>query len=219
MKCFGIGATGIVWMLSGLFLMLYGGLGLLSFTIPGLQELASFIEDMSGMHLYTAAFLSIFFEGLYLVGNFIPGSTLVLLLAVLAQTGGPLSFIVTIFAIFCGWSLSGFINIFFTSKIVGHTSKLDLNQLRVQDRLLTTWYPAFRANYEVAQVVSGIPIKKVFWSSLKVKFFASIGAAVYALLIPFFIDVNNMNNQEGFVIVFIIGIMCIGIGVWDCKKK
>ncbi len=55
--------SALVWIISGLFLLFYGLLGLLNFTIPGLEELSSFIEDMTGMHLYTAAFLAIFFEG------------------------------------------------------------------------------------------------------------------------------------------------------------
>jgi hypothetical protein len=210
--------AGMVWVLSGLFLLAYGGLGLFAFTIPGLQELVVFIQDLSGMHLYTAAFLSILFEGLYIIGNFIPGSTLVLLLAILSQTGGITSFLFTIVSIFCGWCLAGYINIFVTAKVINRSTVPPLSELVVQDRLLTTWYPAFRANYEVAQVVSGIPARTVLWSSIRVKFYASMGAALYALILPYFIDINSLNNAEGFAIVSLIGIICIAVGGWQWKR-
>lgn len=209
--------SALVWIISGLFLLCYGGLGLLQFTIPGVQELSSFIEDMSGMHLYTAAFLSILFEGLYIIGNFIPGSTLVILLAILSQAGGTTSFLLTIFAIFVGWCVAGGINIFLTARLINQDSVQTTEELTVHDRFLTTWYPAFRANYEVAQVVAGIPVRTVLWSSIRVKIFASIGAALYALIIPFFIDVQNLNNEEGFAIVFGIGITCVVVGVWQWR--
>ena len=88
----------------------------------------------------------------------------------------------------------------------------------VRDRILTTWYPAFRANYEVAQVVSGIPPLRVFWSSLRVKIWASLGAAAYALILPFIIDMNNINNEEGFATVLGVSIICIGVGVWQLRN-
>ena len=211
----------IVWIVSGFFLFLYAGLGLLHFSIPGLQELVTFIENISGMYLYAAAFLSILFEGLYIVGSFIPGSTLVILLAVLSQTGGTATFLFTICAIFLGWVLAGTINIFITSKFIRPkdvAGSLEENVRTIKDRPFTTWYPTFRANYEVAQVVSGTPPLQVFWSSLRVKSFASIGAGLYALLIPYFIDIKNLDNQEGFVSIFLIGIICITVGAWQWKR-
>ena len=211
--------SALVWILSGFFLLFYGLLGLLEFTIPGLEELSSYIEEMTGMHLYTAAFLAIFFEGLYVVGSFIPGSTLVILLAILAQTGGIVTFLYTIFAIFIGWCVAGAINIFITSKLIAKTDVPSLAELAVHDRMLTTWYPAFCSNYEVAQVVAGISPLRVFWSSVRVKVLASLGAAAYACIVPLIIDVENLQNEDGFFTVLLIGVICVGVGVWGWRGK
>ncbi len=208
----------LVWIVSGLFLVIYSGLGLLDVSIPGVEELVKFINSTSGMYLYAAAFLAIFFEGLYIVGNFIPGSTLVLLLAIFAQAGGTFAFLGTILAIFVGWCLAGAINIFLTARILKQRGLPIAPATPVRDRILTTWYPAFRANYEVAQVVSGIPPLRVFWSSLRVKIWASLGAAAYALILPFIIDMNNINNEEGFATVLGVSIICIGVGVWQLRN-
>lgn len=205
----------LVWIVSGLFLVIYSGLGLLDVSIPGVEELVTFINSTSGMYLYLAAFLAIFFEGLYIVGNFIPGSTLVLLLAIFAQAGGTFAFLGTILAIFVGWCLAGTINIFLTARILRQRGISIAPTAPIHDRLLTTWYPAFRANYEVAQVVSGISPLRVFWSSLRVKIWASLAAAAYALILPYIIDMNNINNEEGFATVLGVSIICIGVGVWQ----
>jgi hypothetical protein len=205
--------AGLVWIASGAFLLIYSGLGLLSVAIPGVEELVTFIQHTSGMYIYLAAFMAIFFEGLYIVGNFIPGSTFVLLLAVFAQAGGTFTFLGTILAIFVGWCFAGAINIFVTAKIIQRQGARLPQPATVHDRLLTTWYPAFRANYEVAQVVAGVPAWKVLVSSLRVKIWASLGAMVYALILPYVMDINTVNNDEGFWTVAAIALVCIIIGI------
>jgi len=208
----------LVWIISGTFLLIYSGLGLLDVSIPGVEELVDFINNTSGVYLYLAAFLAIFFEGLYIVGNFIPGSTLILLLAVFAQTGGTFAFLGTILAIFIGWSLAGIVNIFLTARILRGRGTPVPSIEKINDRALTTWYPAFRANYEVSQVVAGTPPLKVLFSSLRVKALASVAVALYALVIPFLIDVNTINNDEGFITVFGVAVICIAVGVWQFRK-
>lgn len=208
----------LVWIFSGCFLLIYSGLGLLQVSIPGVEQLIAFINSTSGMYLYAAAFLAIFFEGLYIVGNFIPGSTLVLLLAIFAQTGGTLAFLGTIFAIFLGWCLAGVVNIFLTARILRRRGTPVPPSEKINDRTLTTWYPAFRANYEVSQVVAGVPPLKVLFSSLRVKVLASIGAAIYALILPLIIDMDTISNDEGFLTVFGVAVICIGVGVWQFRQ-
>lgn len=210
--------AGLVWIISGTFLLIYSGIGLLNIAIPGVEDLVLFMNGASGWYLYLAAFLSIFLEGLYVVGNFLPGSTMVLLLAVISQAGGTVSFIYTILAIFVGWTLAGIINITLAHRLTKH-SPLDATALAVKDHLFTTWYPAFRANYEVSQVVSGIPAWKVFFSSVRVKILASIAAALYALVLPLFIDINSVSNEEGFITVFGVALICISVGGWQMRTS
>ena len=88
--------AGTVWILSGSFLLIYSILGLLDIKIPGAEDLVAFMSRTSGWYVFAAAFTAILFEGLYLIGNFIPGSTLVLVTAILASSGGSLVFLGTI---------------------------------------------------------------------------------------------------------------------------
>lgn len=206
--------AGLVWIVSGGFLLLYSSFGLVGFNIPGVEELVMLATMSTGYYLYLASFLSIFLEGLYVVGSFIPGSTLVLMLAMLAGIAHPSVFFFTIVAIFLGWCLAGAVNIFIAAHFLS-PSPADLETLKVHDRFLTTWYPAFRANYEVAQVASGIPPCQVWWSSVRVKIAASLGAGIYALVLPFFFNIEDTENAEGFAIVLAIGILCIAIGCWQ----
>ncbi|MDQ5950733.1 MAG: hypothetical protein QG639_9, partial [Patescibacteria group bacterium] len=84
---------GLVWLISGLFLLLYSSLGLFGIAIPGVEDLVTFMQSASGIYLYGVAFIAILIEGLYIVGNFLPGTTLIFVLAVLSQTGGTISFL------------------------------------------------------------------------------------------------------------------------------
>ncbi len=207
--------AGVVWIVSGGFLLMYSSFGLVGFNIPGVEELVTLASMSTGYYLYLASFLSIFLEGLYVVGNFIPGSTLVLMLALLAGIAHPIVFFFTIVAIFLGWCLAGAVNIFVTARFLSITAVPALETLIVKDRFLTTWYPAFRANYEVAQVAAGVPPLRVWWSSVRVKIVASIGAGIYTLILPFFFDIKNTSNTEGFAIVLAIAVLCISIGCWQ----
>jgi hypothetical protein len=211
--------SGAVWILSGCFLLLYSSLGLLNISIPGVEDLVAFMQHTEGWYVYLAAFTAVFFEGLYIVGNFIPGTTFILLAAILAQAGGTLTFLGTILAIFVGWVLAGFINIFLTARLLNSCSDNVAKPSVVNDHFFTTWYPAFRANHEVSQVASGIPPLQAFFSSLRVKIFASGAAALGALILPFIIDIKKVSNDEGFMTVFTLAFICLTVGAWQIYQS
>lgn len=211
--------SAFVWFGSAVALLLYGFLALLNQTIPGVEELVAYISSVEGVYVYVAAFLTIIIEGLYIVGNFFPGSTLVVLLAVFSQIGGTAHFLLTIFIIFLGWSVAGAINIFgasqYRSRILKSSHDLAVN---VHGRPWTTWHPAFRASYEVAQVVEGGEPYAVFWSSVWVKLRVSVVMAGVTALIPFFIDIHEISNREGFLSVLLIAGICFVVGALKLRR-
>ncbi len=210
---------GLVWLISGLFLLLYSSLGLFGIAIPGVEDLVTFMQSASGIYLYGVAFIAILIEGLYIVGNFLPGTTLIFVLAVLSQTGGTISFLYTILAIFAGWFCAGLINIYITSTIIDRSKITNLTNPKIKDGLLVTWYPTFRANQEVAQMVAGFPARQVVFSSLRVKALACLGLGAGAYIIPSIIDIKNVSNDEGFFTVFTIAIICLIVGSYQLFIK
>ncbi len=209
----------LVWIVSGCALSTYGLLGLLHVGIPGVEELVGFLENADGIYIYIAAFLAIFFEGLYFFGNFFPGSTIILILTILSQAGGPLVFVGTIATIFFGWCTAGAVNIImartYQKKILGSTSE---PQTTVSDNLFTTWFPAFRANYEVAQITEGGNPWRVFLSSVRVKFIVSLGMLVTTFLIPYVIDIKEVDNEEGFLSVAVIALIFFAVGIYKLRE-
>jgi len=118
--------------------------------------------------------------------------------------------------------MAGVVNIV-GAKYLSHIFKLKTTTLEpmVNDAEIT-WFPAFRSNTEVAQITEGHSMRRVFFSSTKIKLYASAGAAVYALVIPFLIDIQALKNDEGFLglgaialINFIIG----GKKIYDHTKQ
>ncbi len=201
---------GLVWILSGLALLVYSAIGLSNTTIPGVEELVNFIRSTEGTYLYLGAFLAIFIEGLYFLGSFFPGSTIVLLIAIVSQAGGTAQFLGIILTIYVGWLLAGVCNILGAWVFSYRLTKVDSPTL--EDNTGLTWFPAFRANTEVAQITEGHRPLQVFWSSWRVKSIACIGAALYALIIPLFIDIGSMNNEEGFWSLLIIAAINFAVG-------
>jgi hypothetical protein len=122
-------------------------------------------------------------------------------------------FVITIATIFFGWVLSGLVNIWF-GKWCNRDAAINYE---VKDRTLTTWFPAFRANYEVAQVVSGGKKSLVFWSSVKVKFLASLFIAVVVLILAQKIDVSEISNDEGFATLYISASVMLVVGGMQLK--
>jgi len=94
----------------------------------------------------------------------------------------------------------------------------DEGEYQVKDRFLTTWFPAFRANYEVAQVTEGGRPLKVFISSVRVKFLASLAAAAGLLIIPIFIDIKQVSNEEGFASVAVVAAISFTVGFIKLRK-
>jgi len=211
--------AGIVWILSGVSLFLYGVLTLVNQNVPGVEQLVDYLSTVHGAYIYGAAFLSILIEGLYIIGSFFPGSTLVVLLSVFSQTGGIFPFLITMFFIFLGWCMAGVINILFTrfyqTRFLLETSNTDYV---VKDRPWTTWFPAFRANYEVAQVTEGGDPYKVFWSSVKVKFLVSLLLTGCIALLPLIIDISEVGDEEGAVSVFVIAGISLLVGVIKLRR-
>jgi hypothetical protein len=209
----------LVWIVSGITLSTYGLLGLLHVGIPGVEELVGFLENADGIYIYIAAFLAIFLEGLYFFGNFFPGSTIILILTILSQAGGPGVFIGTIATIFFGWCTAGAVNIFmahtYQKKVLG---SLIEPKTVVSDNLFTTWFPAFRANYEVAQIAEGGNPWRVFLSSVRVKFIVSLGMLVVTFFIPYVIDIKEVDNEEGFLSVAVIATIFFVVGIYKLRK-
>jgi len=210
---------GSVWILSSIFLIIYGTLGVLDTPVPGVEELVKFLSTVDGTFIYVAAFLSIFFEGLYFFGNFFPGTTLVVLLALFSQVGGTTTFFITVFMIFAGWSLSSVVNIFLARTYQSKVNHQQINaDLEIKDRLLITWFPAFRANYEVSQVAEGGNPWKVLFSSIRVKFIASLAAGAGAFMLPYFIDIKNVSNEEGFLSLSIVALVSFTVGTIKIRR-
>ncbi len=205
--------SAIVWIVAGAALVAYGIIGLFNVAIPGVEELVVAISSVDGTYILLAAFLAVFIEGLYVIGSFFPGSTLVVLLAILSQLAGPWMFAATIVTIFIGWCLAGAVNILLARSYRSRIALLSgESEYKIQDRFWTTWFPTFRANYEVAQVIDGGDPLKVFYSSVRVKLWASGVMALAALSIPLFIDVNELSNEEGFASLLVVAIISFVVG-------
>jgi hypothetical protein len=210
---------GLVWIISSLSLLLYGILGFTNQNIPGLEDLITYLSSANNSFIYVAAFLSIFIEGIYIVGSFFPGSTLVVLLSIFSQINGIKSFIVTIIIIYIGWCLAGVINVlatkFYGSKILKKTHN---DNYIVKDRSLITWFPAFRANYEVSQIMEGGGVYKVLLSSFRVKLQVSLIMFIILLLLPLLIDVQKLSNKEGILSVLTVAAITFIVGVIKIHK-
>lgn len=211
--------SGLVWILSALSLFAYGTLTLTNQNVPGVEKLVQYLSTVDGKYIYGAAFLSIFIEGLYLIGSFFPGSTLIIILSILSQSHGIETFLVTILIVFVGWCAAGGVNILFAKVYgVGILKKATDKEYKVEGRLSTTWFPSFRANYEVTQITEGGDPYKVFWSSVKVKFLVSLIMLGYTALLPFVIDINKMSDKDGATSVFLIGTISLVVGILKIRN-
>ncbi len=208
-----------VWIFSSIVIFTYISFALLGGKLPGVEQLLDFISGINEEYIYVAAFLSVFIEGLYFIGSVFPGTTLIVLIAILSQTGGVAIFAITILSIFIGWSLASIVNIFFArvykTKVLAQQQDDDFE---VKDRLFVTWLPVFRANYEVAQVSQGGRPLKVFFSSLRVKFFACTAATIGIIILAMIIDVNTLSNEEGFATLAIVALISLTVGVTKARS-
>lgn len=198
-------------MFSGFVLTVYGAMGLFNVGVPGVEELVLFATTTEGSYIYAVAFVAMFIEGLYIIGAVFPGATLVLIIAVLSQTGGMLMFALTIISIFLGWCVAGAVNVC-VARFYRHHVSIPEYDTTISIKPWTTWFPTLRANYEVAQVIEGINPKKVFLSSLPLRFTTCLVAASVGLLIPYIVDLHEISNEEGFVSVAILATICYLVG-------
>ncbi len=204
---------GIVWLISAFALLAYGFMALYNQSIPGIEELVGYFASAEGWHVLVAAFLTIVIEGLYIIGNFFPGSSLAALLAVLSQAGGTGMFLATICTIFVGWCVAGAVNIYgaslYRTRVLRTTHDLEME---VRGRPWATWFPPFRANYEVAQVAEGGEPFRVFRSSVWVKLRVSLVMLVITYLLPHVLDVQKIENRDGFITLLIVALICAVVG-------
>lgn len=209
---------GLVWIVSGLALLSYGILGLIQADIPGVQDIIAFVNSAEGMYLLVAAFVTIFIEGLYFLGSFFPGTSLVLLITILAQSGGYFTFAISIITVFIGWTLAGAVNILGARYFSSLVTITKLKAATLEQNAEITWFPAFRSNTEVAQVAEGHQPLQVFLSSTLIKLYASVGLGIYALVIPLFIDLQAVNNKQGFIGLAVLSFVNIGVGIYKIRE-
>ena len=206
--------SGVVWLLAGLAVTAYATVGIVVEDIPGIQQLITWLNSFVGWWVLVAVFIAILIEGLYFIGSFFPGSSIVLIIAILSQSDSWLLFWLTIATIFTGWVLSSVVNIYFAKK---YSIQPDTSFV-VKDKVLLTWLPAFRANYEVSQVVQGANPLKVFVSSVRVKLFGSAIVTLALLLLAEGVDVSQMSNDEGFATMYVSAFVMVVVGIRQIRK-
>jgi hypothetical protein len=211
--------AGIIWIISAVALVIYGILLFMNSQIPGMGELVYFLSNIDDRYIYLGAFLSIFIEGLYFIGSFFPGASLVTIIAIISGASGYVVLCTTLLLIFIGWSLAGMVNIYLAKIYRKRIIKLQHSEdYHIQDHIWTTWFPAFRSSYEVAQVIEGGHPMKVYLSSLKVRFWATLLVGVLAIVIPFIIDIDNLSDRESFLTIFIVFCISLVVGIRKIKS-
>lgn len=211
--------AGIIWIISAIALAIYGTLLFLNSEIPGMGELVHFLSAIDKKYIYLAAFLSIFIEGLYFIGSFFPGASLVMIIAIISGTSGYVVFSTTLSLIFIGWSLAGIVNIYLAKIYRNKIAKLQHSEdYHVKDRVWTTWFPAFRSSYEVAQVIEGGHPIRVFISSLKVRFWATLFVGALSLVIPLVLDIHDSSDSESFLTIFVVFCISLVVGIRKVKS-
>lgn len=186
--------------------------------IPGIKELVNFLSNIDDKHVYLAAFVAVFIEGLYFIGSFFPGASLVLIIAIISGTSGYVVFCTTLLLIFIGWSIAGIVNIYLAKIYRSKIIKLQHSEnYQVKDRIWTTWFPAFRSSYEVAQVIEGGNLLKIYVSSLKVRFWATLFVGGLALIIPLVFDINNSSGRESFLTISVVFLISLATGLRKVK--
>jgi len=193
---------------------IYATIGILIENIPGVEALILWLETLVGVWVVLAVFVAIIIEGLYFVGSFFPGSSVVVLLAILSQTDSLALFVSTILAIFLGWVISGAVNIYFAKK---YAVEVD-HPVLARDYPLATWLPSFRANQEVAQTVAGIAPLRVFINSTRIKLFASLFMAVIVLVLAQTLDINEISNDEGFATLYVSASVMLIVGIVQLRR-
>lgn len=214
--------SGYVWIFSGICLLIYAIVGLVGYEIPGIEQAAFFLSSVEGYAVFWAAFFVILIEGIYLIGNFFPGSTILIMITLGAKIQNTYAFLGAIISIIIGWCLAGGINV-----IIGRLLRLKYasaqSDARYKPNLNSqkwiTWFPAFRSNYEVAQVIEGNSLTEVLVSSSKIKLITSVGMMLVLYVSSFFVNVSTLDNSEGFKSLIIISAICFIVGTSKIINK
>ena len=205
---------GFVWIVAGIGLAVYATAGLLLQDIPGIEQLTTWLSSLSGWWILLAAFIAMFLEGLYFIGSFFPGTSIVVLLAILAGGTNIAFFVLLLLIIYTAWVLAGIVNVVLAKQFGSST---DTVETVTEDRILETWFPAFRANHEVAQVLSGKGRWPVLFSSMRVKLFGMVVFVIHGTVVPLFIDITDASNQEGFASLYIFAAIMLVVGVMQMR--
>ncbi len=214
--------SGIIWIASGILFIIYEFLNIyFDLNIPGLKEIINLLNNSPDYLIFIISFLVMFIEGLYILGNFFPGSSIIITITSLSQYDGNGKFILIIFIIFLSWTSSGIINMWIAKKykyILEKRYPPKKNKIfMVKDNILGTWFPSFRSNYEVSQILEGGIFSEVLKSSLRVKFFISIIMGLISYSIAILWDVKKIDDNEGLIFTIFISIIMIIVGVKKIK--
>jgi len=210
--------SGYVWLVSAAALGVYALLGLTGASIPGIQEFTKWLNQAQGWEFMVAGFVAILLEGLYVIGNFTPGTTTVILLAILLSVGSWWQFFGTLIAVFVGWCIAGALNILFAYYSFRAGKSVPEHVFIVHDNLWLTWLPNFRANYEVSQIAAGGDVRTVLFSAFRVRFMVSLIVAILATLTASMIALESIDNDKGFISLLLVVLIMIVIGVHDIRK-
>lgn len=121
--------------------------------------------------------------------------------------------------IFFAWSIAGAFNVFVALCIKkGFIKNYYIESINIESNKWISWFPSFRANYEVSQIFEGYSWKKVFIVSSKIKLIASFVLMIILYLLSFIIDINSINDREGFFSLFIIGVISLVIAFFKYKQ-
>jgi hypothetical protein len=212
--------SGIIWIISAIALAIYGFLIFFEAKVWKIEDLINFLSSIDKNYIYLSAFISVFIEGLYIIGNFFPGASLVMISAIISGASGYIILFKTLILIFIGWNIAGIINIYIANIYRNKIIKLKHSEeYSVKDNILTTWFPSFRSSYEVAQIIEGGHIMKVYISSIKVRFLATLFVGMLALIIPLILDINQGSfDRESIFSIFIVFCINLIVGIKKIKK-
>lgn len=211
--------AGIIWVVSAIALLVYGFLLFNDSQIPGMSDLITFLSGIDTKYIYLSAFVSVFIEGLYFIGSFFPGASLVMVITIISGTNGYSVFLITLSLIFIGWSMAGMVNIYLAKIYRNKIIKLNHSEdYHVNDRIWTTWFPSFRSSYEVAQIIEGGHPLKVFISSLRVRLLAILLLGGLSLIIPLVFDVKETSEGDNFTVIAVVFIISLVVGIVKIKK-
>jgi hypothetical protein len=208
--------SAITWYIAAFGLATYGTLVLFDTPMPGISDLFTFLQEIDTSQVYIAAFVGMFFEGVYILGAFIPGTSLIMLAALTAGLGGVWVLAITTVAIYLGWFCAGCVNIFLATHVSRVPPRQDARTASLRTMILTC-YPSFRATQEVAEIASGVPWQRVLLQSAYIKAVTLACFFVGALVVPYIVPLELITDREGVFTVYALAVVCVGIGLYHMR--